>query len=55
MKCLFEELSNRKQGDEILLFSPGMPSFDNFANFEHRGRFFKDKVKDFLSEKEKEY
>ena len=26
---------------DVILFSPGAPSFDQFKNFEVRGRFFK--------------
>jgi UDP-N-acetylmuramoylalanine--D-glutamate ligase len=34
-----ENKTNTK--NKVLLFSPGMPSFDNFKNFEERGDFFK--------------
>ncbi|MCK9224142.1 MAG: UDP-N-acetylmuramoyl-L-alanine--D-glutamate ligase [Candidatus Muirbacterium halophilum] len=55
LKDIFEEVLNNSQENEILLFSPGMPSFDNFKNFEERGTFFKTQLKEFLSEKEKKH
>ncbi|MFA7577511.1 MAG: cyanophycin synthetase, partial [Candidatus Muiribacteriota bacterium] len=35
---------NEIENNSIILFSPGMPSFDYFTNFEHRGKFFKQVV-----------
>ncbi len=39
-------LKKTKKG--VLLFSPGMPSFDMFKNFEERGRFFKKVISSIL-------
>jgi len=42
-KALDECLARAKAGD-ILLFSPACASFDQFTDFEHRGRYFKEIV-----------
>ncbi|MGM0607456.1 MAG: UDP-N-acetylmuramoyl-L-alanine--D-glutamate ligase [Candidatus Muiribacteriota bacterium] len=42
---LYKIIMSLKKREGIVLFSPGMPSFDNFNNFEERGIFFKKAVK----------
>ena len=36
---------------EIILFSPGFPSFDEFKNCQERGNAFKDLISQFISGK----
>ena len=36
---------------EIILFSPGFPSFDEFNNYQERGNTFKDLIISFISER----
>ncbi len=36
------------QSDDVLLFTPGAASFDEFKDFEERGRFFKQQVSNYL-------
>lgn len=36
------EARNASKGADVVLFSPGCASFDEFADFEDRGRFFKE-------------
>jgi UDP-N-acetylmuramoylalanine--D-glutamate ligase len=49
---LDEIFKNLKSGDLVLL-SPGCASFDQFIDFEDRGRFFANKVQDFLNTQKK--
>ena len=35
----------------IIFFSPAGASFDNFKNFEHRGKYFNQLIKDFIDAK----
>ncbi|MFW5782787.1 MAG: UDP-N-acetylmuramoyl-L-alanine--D-glutamate ligase [Candidatus Muiribacteriaceae bacterium] len=52
IKGLFRILTEKYQNERVnVLFSPGLPSFDYFRNFEHRGDFFKENIKGFLNEK----
>lgn len=46
-KCL-EDIKTRisKNNEEVILFSPATSSFDQFKNFEHRGKVFKELVKE---------
>ncbi len=37
-----EYLNKKQREDSVLLFSPGFPSFDQFKNYAHRGREFKE-------------
>ena len=47
--CISEAVKNSEKGDVIVL-SPACTSYDNFKNFEHRGDYFKQKVKELKSE-----
>lgn len=46
-----KEIFNIVQSNDIVLLSPGGTSLDEFKGFEDRGRFFKEKVKEFYSSK----
>ncbi|MGL4904185.1 MAG: UDP-N-acetylmuramoyl-L-alanine--D-glutamate ligase, partial [Cetobacterium sp.] len=50
LKNVMEDLKSKlnKNKKEIILFSPATSSFDQFKNFEERGRFFKDLVKNYF-------
>jgi UDP-N-acetylmuramoylalanine--D-glutamate ligase len=39
---IVKEMLKDKQSKGVLLFSPGYPSFDQFDNYAHRGRRFKE-------------
>ena len=45
---LIKDLSNNIKNDKnkkVILFSPSAASFDQFRNFEERGKFFNKKIK----------
>lgn len=47
LKNLLAELKTYLCNQEVLLFSPGAVSYDQFQNFEERGNYFKDYIKTF--------
>ena len=48
IKKIFLDIKNVKnQKHKIVLFSPAAASFDNFKNFEERGRYFNNLIKEF--------
>jgi len=40
-----KEIKIRKNKYSYILFSPSAASFDNFKNFEHRGKYFNNLIK----------
>ena len=48
---IFSDLKNNKIKKNIILFSPAGASFDNFKNFEDRGKYFNQLVKKFINAK----
>ena len=51
LKVGFEKASQIARADDVILFSPGAPSYDQFNNFEERGNAFKLLV---MTQKERE-
>lgn len=51
-KAVQRAVSMAKDGDVVML-SPGCASFDQFKNFEHRGRVFKEIVKSLIAKNKK--
>jgi UDP-N-acetylmuramoylalanine--D-glutamate ligase len=47
--CISDAVKN-SQGGDIVVLSPACTSYDNFINFEHRGDYFKQKVKELKNE-----
>ena len=48
IKKIFLDIKNVKnEKHKIVLFSPAAASFDNFKNFEERGRYFNNLIKEF--------
>ena len=45
---VFEELKKKEEQKNIILFSPSAASFDQFKNFEDRGKYFNNLVKKYL-------
>lgn len=43
-----DEVFNKTKSSDVVLLSPGGTSLDEFKNFEERGNFFKEKVKNFI-------
>ena len=48
---IFSDLRNNNTKKNIILFSPAGASFDNFKNFEDRGKYFNQLIKKFLNAK----
>ena len=48
---IFLDLDNKKLKKNIIFFSPAGASFDNFKNFEDRGKYFNQLIKKFLNAK----
>ena len=48
IKKIFKDLKNNNQNHQTILFSPAAASFDNFKNFEERGKYFNTLIKKFL-------
>ena len=44
----FKDLKKKEEKKKILLFSPSAASFDQFKNFEDRGRYFNKIIKKYL-------
>ena len=44
----FKDLKKQDDQKKILLFSPSAASFDQFKNFEDRGRYFNKLIKQYL-------
>ncbi|MGB4695830.1 MAG: UDP-N-acetylmuramoyl-L-alanine--D-glutamate ligase [Bacilli bacterium] len=50
LASLFKEINNHLNAQDVLLFSPGSASHDQFRNFEERGEFFKKNIGAYLTE-----
>tara|TARA_B100000965_G_scaffold56301_1_gene42760 strand:+ start:2009 stop:3304 length:1296 start_codon:yes stop_codon:yes gene_type:complete len=48
MVLVFRDLKNREEKKKIILFSPSAASFDQFNNFEDRGKYFNKIIKNYL-------
>ncbi len=51
LKEIFSDLNNKKLKKKIIFFSPAGASFDNFKNFEDRGKYFNKLIKKILNAK----
>ena len=51
LKEIFLDLKNKKIKKNIIFFSPSGASFDNFKNFEDRGKYFNQLIKKFINAK----
>ena len=51
IKKIFKLLKEKKNIHQTILFSPSAASFDSFKNFEDRGRYFNNLIKNHLDEK----
>jgi UDP-N-acetylmuramoylalanine--D-glutamate ligase len=51
LKEIFSDLESNNLEKNIILFSPAGASFDNFKNFEDRGKYFNQLIKKFLNAK----
>jgi UDP-N-acetylmuramoylalanine--D-glutamate ligase len=51
LKEIFLDLKNKKIKKNIIFFSPAGASFDNFKNFEDRGKYFNQLIKKFINAK----
>ena len=45
---LFKDIKKDNSSGKIILFSPAAASFDNFKNFEDRGKYFNDIIKKYI-------
>jgi len=45
---VFKDLRKKEEQKKILLFSPSAASFDQFKNFEDRGKYFNKIIKKYL-------
>ena len=53
IKKIFLDIKNNKsQNHQTILFSPSAASFDNFKNFEDRGKYFNNLIKKFKNVKQ---
>ena len=48
MKKVFFEIKSKKVKRNVIFFSPAGASFDSFKNFEHRGNYFNQLIKNFI-------
>ena len=48
-KLSFEIKNDKKTIHKTILFSPSAASFDNFKNFEERGKYFNKLVKKYIN------
>ena len=46
---LFSDIKKNKNGKKTILFSPAAASFDQFKNFEERGRYFNQLLKKYIN------
>ena len=51
LKKVFFEIKKQKNKKNIIFFSPAGASFDNFKNFEDRGKYFNQLIKKFINAK----
>ena len=45
---VFKDLKKKEEKKKVILFSPSAASFDQFKNFEHRGKYFNKIIKKYL-------
>jgi len=45
---VFKDLKKKEDQQKVLLFSPSAASFDQFENFEDRGKYFNKIIKQYL-------
>ncbi|MDB9746626.1 UDP-N-acetylmuramoyl-L-alanine--D-glutamate ligase [Candidatus Pelagibacter sp.] len=48
---LFKDIKKDSSSKKIILFSPAAASFDNFMNFEDRGKYFNKLIKKYINDK----
>ena len=51
LKEIFLEIKKKKMKKNIIFFSPAGASFDNFKNFEDRGKYFNQLIRNFINAK----
>ena len=51
LQDIFINIKNNKLPKNVIFFSPAGASFDNFKNFEDRGKYFNNLVKKFINAK----
>jgi len=45
---LFKDIKKDNSSNKAILFSPAAASFDNFKNFEDRGKYFNKLIKKYI-------
>ena len=52
IKKVFLDIKKEKNKKKIILFSPAAASFDNFNNFEDRGKYFNNLIEKLINVKQ---
>ncbi len=48
MLLIFKDIKKNVDGKKVILFSPSAASFDQFKNFEDRGKYFNKIIKNYI-------
>ena len=46
---IFKDIKKSIEGKKVILFSPSAASFDQFINFENRGKYFNKIIKNYIN------